>query len=86
MALGYPLAEGGHWRPWLSNNTGGNGTGTVAIGYTQTFGGESMDYRFATGATATFKPLTPGQPPKHRSDAPPPAPSPEPTVGLGWSQ
>ena len=45
-ALGYPVASA--WRPWLSDNTGGNATGAVCVGYTQSFGGDAKDYRFAT--------------------------------------
>eukprot|EP01050_Picozoa_sp_SAG11_P024579 SAG11_NODE_5277_length_1608_cov_1.106693_2_plen_96_part_00 len=58
-ALGYPVTCS--WRPWLSNNTGGNES-AVCVGYTQRFGGDSKDYRFATimgsgHEVPTFKPV-----------------------------
>eukprot|EP01052_Picozoa_sp_SAG31_P037279 SAG31_NODE_4791_length_2954_cov_2.206305_2_plen_259_part_00 len=58
-ALGYPVSSA--WRPWLANNTGGNDS-AIAVGYTQSFGGDTKDYRFATvmgsgHEVPTFKPV-----------------------------
>jgi hypothetical protein len=61
-ALGFPVTQ--EWRPWVCDTsaTGYNVSSGKAVGYVVQFGGESVDFRFATVMGAghevpTFKPI-----------------------------